>query len=348
MLRSLSVRIVTILLTLAFASSLTNTPHVFATEGTCSSHGGVNCSVGPDWDESSICNDGWTDSGERYFQQIECQKTQMCTESQWIEMSGTYVMKTDRTRFSSLINEINTLNLEYPMIEIRIQQEFAGRGVTTGGIAPFIQEAQKANRDGVATTTYAAQILDQKLRSAQMIINKQCIAAGLANQLSDNFKCPSNSITSDNKCVCPNGTNWDGSSCVAIAQSQPTQQVTLADPYAGITQDERCIKLGYGTFYNTDKQSCDTCPSGTTRLRGTNICQKPISIIPTTKPEDSFLNGIQATPGFKAAIFATTTSQATTTQATTSPKMNPKTPKSTTFWQNVASPLKSFWGLFFR
>lgn len=63
------------------------------------------------------------------------------------------------------------------------------------------------------------------------------------------------------------------------APTTPTQTTrtttSLTDPYVGLTQDERCVRLGYGTFYNTDKQSCDSCPSGETRVSGTNNCQKP-------------------------------------------------------------------------
>lgn len=43
-----------------------------ATQGTCSYHGGVNCSIGMDSDGSAICNDGWRDSTESYYSVIEC------------------------------------------------------------------------------------------------------------------------------------------------------------------------------------------------------------------------------------------------------------------------------------
>jgi hypothetical protein len=42
-----------------------------AIQGTCSYHGGVNCSVGPTPDGSSICNDGWI-SSEFYYDMKEC------------------------------------------------------------------------------------------------------------------------------------------------------------------------------------------------------------------------------------------------------------------------------------
>lgn len=49
-----------------------------ATQGTCSSHGGVNCGAGWDYDGSAICNDGWRDSSESYFDQSACKNYETC------------------------------------------------------------------------------------------------------------------------------------------------------------------------------------------------------------------------------------------------------------------------------
>ena len=44
----------------------------FATSGTCSYHGGVDCSAGEDTDGSVICNDGWTESSVLYSDMSSC------------------------------------------------------------------------------------------------------------------------------------------------------------------------------------------------------------------------------------------------------------------------------------
>ena len=44
-----------------------------AVQGDCSYHLGIDCSAGPDWDGSVICNDGWKDSIDSYSDAIECQ-----------------------------------------------------------------------------------------------------------------------------------------------------------------------------------------------------------------------------------------------------------------------------------
>jgi hypothetical protein len=51
---------------------------VNATSGACSSHKGVNCAVGADWDGSVICNDGNKDSSVRYNDMIECATKSTC------------------------------------------------------------------------------------------------------------------------------------------------------------------------------------------------------------------------------------------------------------------------------
>lgn len=43
-----------------------------AKSGACSSHGGVNCAVGPDYDGSVICQDGWRESSVAFTDNKEC------------------------------------------------------------------------------------------------------------------------------------------------------------------------------------------------------------------------------------------------------------------------------------
>lgn len=328
--KSLLTGLVSALFVLVF-TILISVPHASAVEGSCSWHGGVDCSIGPDWDSSAICNDGWSDSGERYFEQIKCQTVPMCSLSQWAEMSDTNEMKSSRARFSELINSINTLNIEYPMIEIRIQQESAGRGITTAGLAPIIKAAQRVNRNGVATSTYEAQLLDQKMRVIQMGINKECIAFGVARQQAGN-------------------STQQLRLKQAQAALQPTQ-TKLTDPYAQLTSDERCVKLGLGTFFNTDKQNCDSCSADTIRVKDTNTCQKPILVTKKAKNNSREELPVQAISVVKTQDIKTTEPSeiATTSQATTpSVQTNSSASKPQTFLGKLTSPFRSLWKRFFK
>lgn len=51
---------------LALLGSLGFVNTAFATEGACSSHGGVKMILGADYDGSVLCNDGWTESSVNY------------------------------------------------------------------------------------------------------------------------------------------------------------------------------------------------------------------------------------------------------------------------------------------
>lgn len=85
------------------------------------------------------------------------------------------------------------------------------------------------------------------------------------------------------------------------APTQPYQpaSVTQTDSYAGLTSDERCVKLDLGTFYNTNKQSCDTCSSGTERVAGTNNCQKPVPVAKKTEKTTAKVTPDIKTPEIK-------------------------------------------------
>ena len=124
------IRIPVLFIGILFASLLgVSVPaRVHAVSGTCSDHGGVDCRVGPDWDGSAICKDGWTDSSEQYYGQVECQSTPMCTQYLWEQMSDTEEKRTDSTQFYMLLHAINTLNIEYPMIAIRDEEAARGGG----------------------------------------------------------------------------------------------------------------------------------------------------------------------------------------------------------------------------
>lgn len=349
---------------------------VFAVSGTCSDHGGVNCAVAPDWDESAVCNDGWTDSSINYFYQVECQQAVMCTQSQWENepARNTYEMKTDRAHFSDLINQINTLNLDYLMIEARVNAEYSGKGIASNIIDTKISGEQKRNKDKVATLTYEVFLLDKKIRSAQVEINKTCILQGksaveLKNQQEASLPIVSttlNTTLSSNKTA--QSSNLSGLSenekCVALKLGFRFNSKTQS---CEMTSDERCVMLNLGTWYNTTTQNCDTCPVGEEKDPNANSCRNPqkpipeVTLVSTVKKSTTELVQKPKTVEssklieVKSATTATTTESTqeistTTTEATQNfeqpkpvvapPQVQPTTPK--TFWKKVITWFK-FW-----
>lgn len=146
-------------------------------------------------------------------------------------------------------------------------------------------------------------------------------------------------------CSCASGYTWNGASCISYSQTLPSAQSTNIDTGPQMTQDERCVKLSLGTFYNTDKQSCDTCLSGTIRITGTNTCQKPVPVVKKAPKEDQVVS-VAKSPDVKKVVSnkISTTSQATSSPATTTSYAK----KSSTFWQKVVSPFKNLWGMMFK
>lgn len=85
---------------------------VFAISGTCSWHGGVDCSYGSDWDWSVVCNDGWKDSSEMYYDTNECtQKLHRCTSGEYNKLSTKYDLDNQSAVLSSLGDKIKQVDV---------------------------------------------------------------------------------------------------------------------------------------------------------------------------------------------------------------------------------------------
>ena len=102
---------------------------VFATSGSCSSHNGVNCGSGPDWDRSVICNDGWTESSVNYTSADECQDNIACSSSQYQSLFIKYGLNTTKDQITSLNNQIASINAQ-------ASQDIENVPVACGGECP--------------------------------------------------------------------------------------------------------------------------------------------------------------------------------------------------------------------
>lgn len=145
----------------------------------------------------------------------------------------------------------------------------------------------------------------------------------------NSYSCPLNSSqspTDSSKCQCNTGYQVDSTKTSCVKVTETRSQATPINSYADLTSDERCVMLNFGTFYNTDTLNCDTCPLGTTRISGTNTCQKPIPVA-KKKPKEVQVVSVTKSPEVKRVLPSevVTTSQATTTPASnaTSPKKSP-------------------------
>jgi hypothetical protein len=90
-----------------------------ATSGACSSHGGVDCSAGPDSDGSVICVDGWLNSSVSYSSMKKCAGTKLPSVQinpvieqeevlKVVENVSGFTDVNSNTRFSLAINSLKT------------------------------------------------------------------------------------------------------------------------------------------------------------------------------------------------------------------------------------------------
>lgn len=109
----------------------------FAVEGTCSYHGGVNCSYGADWDGSAVCNDGWKDSSEKFYDTKECtQKLHSCSLEEFNQISSKYNLDEQRRIMSVLSDKISIIS--------PASQDVSGQNITSSAV-------QRNNSDAIRT-----------------------------------------------------------------------------------------------------------------------------------------------------------------------------------------------------
>lgn len=123
---------------------------IFAIGGTCSWHGGVDCSAGADWDGSAICNDGWTDSSEKFYDTKECtQKLHYCTTEEYNQISSKFNLNEQYRVLSELNNKILAIN--------PVSQDTSGQNITSSAV--------QRNSADIARTNYieASKIYQQWL-----------------------------------------------------------------------------------------------------------------------------------------------------------------------------------------
>lgn len=114
--------------------------NVFATEGTCSSHGGTNCGIGS-IGNMAVCNDGWI-SGVYYYNMVECDGFSDSCKSYLAKNAYTYNRNEIKSKLEVLDSEIKILkddldfNLYYAQekAKLELQQSYIGRGAVATGI----------------------------------------------------------------------------------------------------------------------------------------------------------------------------------------------------------------------
>ena len=200
---------------------------VKATSGACSSHGGVSCSAGADFDGSVICNDGWRDSNVSYLSMVECKnENYSCTSEEWQNLSKKYKLKELFLQMQDLTDKmtaiaINAGNLsksvDYSTFYL-LQVQYNSRETLYDSALNAAERECKAigadrasqqNYEKIRSDFYSTQIKNERDNLAQLEQEKQKLTENYINVLNNlneqRYTCSANSTLNGNSCKCNSG-----------------------------------------------------------------------------------------------------------------------------------------------
>ncbi len=146
-----------------------------ADSGTCSDHGGVDCSSMADWDGSAVCNDGWRDSSELYSSAQECnQLHHSCKASEYDAINSKYNLAGKQQTMSDLGDQLQSLNNQATTLQIEaINLPIEERKTEAGGNI----EVAMHGRSVLATALADNQIKQSTLAAESLTVENQFRAA---------------------------------------------------------------------------------------------------------------------------------------------------------------------------
>jgi hypothetical protein len=157
---------------------------VFAVQGTCSYHRGVNCSSGADWDGSAICNDGWRDSTERFSDVSKCHPNRhICTSDEMNSLKLKYKLFEQEKQVKDLTSKLSELNYKAKLIPYTYPEvvKKQGRMVTERVMLGEIERELRLINLEVITVSAQLDAVYSKYVMDSNLINDECYALGEQN-----------------------------------------------------------------------------------------------------------------------------------------------------------------------
>lgn len=214
---------------------------VSADSGACSSHGGVNCGAGADYDGSVICNDSWRDSSVSFSSMSECQTKSTCdallnapgcsseasytNQQSYCTQSQTADIRSGRTNTSSIQqcadnlakcrNEINQYQANLKLYDKCRQDETAAKYKN--------QQSNNQNNTSSQLNTELANGLNSictnlwGVHSYYDYTSSKCACSAgyfIDTDLKCSATCSNNSSVKDGSCKCNEGSFWLNGKCL--------------------------------------------------------------------------------------------------------------------------------------
>ena len=194
----------------------TQSNNAFAVEGTCSWHGGVNCSAGSDWDGSTICNDGWRDSSEDFYSTKECtQNLHHCTQKEAEQLHIKYDLESKYKKVGEITDQV----LSIPMSDTNNSSILRQNAIEALRLQSLSFSAQSDYRLALKQyyeECYALGEITYQKRQQEFL--KEWEEITKQSQNTPQYTCQANSILgTDNLCYCNSGYGSYDNQCIAMA-----------------------------------------------------------------------------------------------------------------------------------
>jgi len=287
-----------------------------AISGACSSHNGVNCSMGRQLNGKVYCNDGWTESMADYDFMAMCQNYQFsCNTSEWNNLSSKYGLEELFFKMQGIINTYpfnqtlyNLFKSQYNQASLLAERECFTIGADRG--------VSQQNYEKMQSDLYNNQIKTERDKLAQLKQQELNITKNYLDELNklntSQYTCPINSTLNGAVCSCNDGYVSNGSVCITYTQSCQTKygvnlygdknSCTCTSGY--VIYNNQCIpgteycRSNYGDYtlvkMINGTSHCD-CDTGYAWNSNTTACikieVKPIIPLPTTKPAPQEISG---------------------------------------------------------
>lgn len=227
----------------------------FATSGACSSHGGVNCSLGASYDGSVSCNDYSSDSAVRYWDTVECngsisQILKNCPAIGDLE-----------TQILNLVNQFQDLQTKEAQAIANEENRLAPMEIIYARIA-------KIQRDYGTQLSSVYRDIQTKCQTASMQQMENSITEQ-QNLMNQQYSCPANAYLVGNSCFCNDGYTADGSVCITYTQS--CQKKYGINSYG----DKNYCYCNTGYEFNSSKTACVlsiVCPLYSSKVGNLCVC----------------------------------------------------------------------------
>lgn len=282
-----------------------------AISGACSSHNGVNCSMGRQLNGKVYCNDGWTESMADYDFMVMCKNYQFnCNTSEWNNLSSKYGLEELFFKMQGIIDTPPFNQTLYNLL--KSQHDQASTLAERECFAIGADRVSQQNYEKTQSDFYNNQIKAEQDKLAQLEQEKQKLTESYLNALKNLNTCPANSTLDSAGCRCNDGYVASGSVCVTYTQNCQTKygvnsygdknSCTCMSGY--VIYNNQCIlgteycQLNYGDHTLVKMingiSHCD-CDTGYAWNSNTTACikieVKPTIPLPTTKPAPQEISG---------------------------------------------------------